>query len=94
MGRTTLVKHEIKTFDEWPIKQRALKVPIHQREGAEKQVEAMLQEDIIEPSFSPWASPVVLVKKTDGSMCFCVDYWKINAISIKDACPLPRIDDS
>ena len=65
LGRTTLAKHERQATDEWPVRQRAHGLPIHQRKENEKQVEAMLQEDITEPLCSPWASPVVLVKKKD-----------------------------
>ena len=94
LGRTDLVRHEIDTRDARPAKQRARRLPVHMREEASKQVAQLKENGLIEPSTSPWASPVVLVRKKDGSVRFCVDYRKLNAVTIKDAYPLPRIDDT
>jgi len=94
LGRTDIVKHDIITTTDRPIKQKPRRFPIHQRDEGNKIVEEMLGADVIEPSSSPWTSPVVLVKKKDGSTRFCVDYRKLNEISVKDAYPLPRIDES
>ena len=57
------------------------------------QVQQMLSSNVIRPSNSPWASPVVMVRKKDGSLRFCVDFRQLNAATVKDAHPLPRIDD-
>ena len=53
----------------------------------------MKSQGVIEESRSPWVSPVVMVKKKDGSLRFCVDYRKLNSITIKDSYPLPRVED-
>ena len=69
-------------------------MPITLRDQVEQMVGEMLSQDIIIPSASPWASPVVLVRKKDGGMRFCVDYRKLNSVTILDEFPLLRIDDT
>ena len=77
-----------------PIKQAPRRVLMHQQEVVRHHVEEMLQNGVVHPSTSPWASPIVLVRKEDGTTRFCVDYRKLNDVTRKDAYPLPRIDES
>jgi hypothetical protein len=92
-GHCGLVKHQIFTPGCPPIRQMAYRVPVIQREKIREHIQKMLEQDVIRPSCSPWASPVVMVKKKDGTDRFCVDYRKLNAVTKKDVYPLPRIDD-
>lgn len=93
--RTPMAKHRI-IIDEAvrPICQHPYRVSPKEREIIRNQVEEMLRDDVIQPSVSPWASPVVLVKKKDQTLRFCVDYRKLNAVTKRDVYPLPRIDDT
>ena len=86
------VKHTIDTGSSKPISQHPYRCSATARQEIEKQVNEMLQKGVISPSKSPWSSPVVLVPKPDGSLRFCVDFRKLNAVTIKDVYPLPRID--
>ncbi|GFX46466.1 retrovirus-related Pol polyprotein from transposon 297 [Trichonephila clavipes] len=90
----TNVKHRIFTGDHAPINQRAYRVSPTERRIIHEEVQKMLDEGIVQPSESPWSSPVVLVRKKDGSWRFCVDYRKLNSVTKKDVYPLPRIDDT
>ena len=94
LGCTGVVKHRIDTGESPPIYQSARRIPFALRGLVDDMVEDMLAQDIIQPSHSPWASPVVLVKKKDGSMRFCVDYRRLNSVTKRDVHPLPRIDDT
>ena len=94
MGRATMVEHHIKTGNHPPIKQAPRRLAPHRRALVDVEVDKMLESGVIEAAGGPWAAPVVLVKKKDGTMRFCVDYRRLNSITVKDAYPLPRIDDS
>jgi hypothetical protein len=76
-----------------PIKQKAYRLPLNKRKVVENCIDEMLEANIIRPSSSPWASPITLVDKKDGGTRFCVDYRQLNAVTIKDAHPLPNIQD-
>ena len=94
IGRTKLVKHTIDVGGARPIRQPLRRSSPQQRAETEKQVKELLETGMISPSDSPWASPVVLVAKKDGSKRLCLDFRELNAVTVKDAYPLPRIDDS
>uniref|UniRef100_A0AC35GGH6 Reverse transcriptase domain-containing protein n=1 Tax=Panagrolaimus sp. PS1159 TaxID=55785 RepID=A0AC35GGH6_9BILA len=91
-GKTTVTEHVIDTGDARPIKQPARPVPVPMRPEVKKLVENLLHQRAIERSSSPWNSPVVLVLKKDGTIRMCVDYRKLNAVTKKDAYPLPNQD--
>ena len=74
LGTTQLVMHQIDTGEHRPIKQPARRTPFALRKKIDELVEEMLSQGVIEPSGSPWASPIVLVQKKDGGVRFCVDY--------------------
>ena len=88
------MQHGINTQQAHPIMQPPRREPLGHKEVIRQEIQKMLDEDVIEPSTSPWASPVVLVKKKDGTVRFCVDYRHLNEATIKDAYPLPRIEDN
>ena len=93
-GRSKSVQHEIETNEGRPVRCGPRRLAPAGLRREQDCVKEMLTGGQIEPSDSPWASPVVLVTKKDGSTRFCVDYRWLNAMTIKDAYPLPRIDDS
>ena len=92
-GALSGVEHVIETSNHPPIKQLPHRVPFALRKQISDMVQDMLRDGIIQESASPWASPVVMVRKKDGTMRFCVDYRRLNAITRKDVFPLPHIDD-
>ncbi|KRZ81846.1 Transposon Ty3-I Gag-Pol polyprotein [Trichinella sp. T8] len=93
-GRTTQTEHHINTEDAQPIRLCPRRIPWHFREQMDGLHADMINKDIIEPSTSPRTAPVVLVKKKDGNVRFCVDFRKLNLVTKKDSYPLPRIDET
>ena len=94
LGQTDLVKHHIQLDNYTPIKDRYRRIPPHQYEEVRRYLKEMLDIGAIRRSNSPWASPVVLVRKKDGSLRFCIDPRKLNAQTVKDAYSLPHIEDA
>ena len=75
------------------IRQRAYKTPLPISKVVDDQVDEMLKAGVIQESTSPWAAPVTLTPKKYGSYRFCIDYCKLNAVTVKDSYPLPLIQD-
>ena len=90
---TQLAQHRIDTGSALPVAAAPYRVSPAQLAVIDTQVQDMLENGIIRPSSSPYSSPVLLVKKADGTDRFCVDFRKLNAITKKDVYPLPRVDD-
>lgn len=86
-------RHRIDTGSAHPIRQKPYRVSSSERKVIAEQVKDMMNKGVVQESSSPWAAPVILVRKKDGSWRFCVDYRRLNAVTKKDVYPLPRIDD-
>ena len=94
LGRTSLVQHTIDTGDAVPIKQRPYRTTPENKQEIDRQVNDMLERGIIPESVSPWSSPVVIVKKKNGEMRFCIDFRSINKITKKDSFPMPLVAET
>lgn len=95
VGLTNLAKHSIPVVPGTrPIRHAPRRLGVEKEIEVEKQIQKLQHQGQIEPASGAWSSPVVLVKKKDGSWRFCVDYRRLNAVTQYDAYPLPRIDES
>ena len=95
LGRCTLLEHHIDIVPGTrPIKQQPYRLPLAKCRDAEVEIAAMAERDLIEPSTSPWSSPAIIVPKKNGGIKFCIDYRRLNKVTIPDSMPLPRCDDS
>lgn len=93
-GCTDTILHRIPTGDAAPIRQRYRQIPPNLYAEVRALIKRMLEADVIKPSSSPWSSPIVLVRKKDGSIRFCVDYRQLNQVTRKDSYPLPRVEEA
>ena len=95
IGRCKVAKHRIVLEPNvLPHREGARRMSPEKADAANAEVNNLLALGMIQPSFSPWASGIVMVKKKSGEMRFCCDFRPLNEVTIKDAFPLPRIDES
>ena len=93
MGHTNATKHKIilKDLDTPPFKECFCRILPPQLDEVREHLKLMLDAGVVQLSNSPWCSAVVLVRKKDGSLCFCINLQRLNALTIKDSHPLPHI---
>lgn len=94
LGCTNLVTHDIPLLDGDPIRQRYRRIPPSDYDEVRAHIRQLLDSQIIWESCSPYASPIVPVRKKDGSLRLCVDYRLLNGKTRKDTFPLPRIEET
>ncbi|CAG2248610.1 unnamed protein product [Mytilus edulis] len=92
-GLTDIITHDVRTTSESPITLKPYRIPHAIRADVKLAIDEMLELGVIEPSMSPWSAPIVPIRKNDGTLRICVDYRKINQITIFDAYPTPRMDE-
>ena len=93
VGHTKAAKHKIvlKDPDTPPFKERFRRISPLQLDEVHAHLKMMLDAGLIQPSNSPWCNAVVLVRKKDGSLRFCIDFQELNSLTVKDSHPLPHI---
>ena len=93
LGKTNLYRHTIDTGEAKPIKLHPYRTSPRHLEFLKEEIANMLENQLIQKSFSPWSAPIVVVNKKNGKYRLCVDYRKLNAVTKPDAYPVPRITD-
>lgn len=92
-GRTNLIEYTLPLSSNEPVRSKAYPIPLSMRKTVENEISYMLELGIIEESESQYASPIVLVRKKDGSNRFCIDFRKLNKIALFDPEPIPNSDE-
>ena len=93
LGETNLITHSIDTGDVKPVKTVPRRLPYALRQELEEEMKKLTELGCIEPSNSPYASALVLVRKKSGGLQVCVDYRGVNKDTVPDRFPMPRIDE-
>ena len=93
VGKAVGGEHRIETGDSLPVALPVRRIAWVERDRINEEVSKMKAQNVVVDSDSPWSSPPVLVRKKDGSVRFCIDYRKLNEVTVADRYPLPRIDD-
>ena len=91
-GTTDLAQHHIKLTSDEPVRSRPYPVPYSMRESLKKDIADVIKVAVIRESDSPYASPVVVVKKKDNTNRVCVDYWKLSKLTVIDPEPMPTAE--
>ena len=92
-GKTELCKLRIDTGDALPIALRPYRPPDRMKEGVREEVDKLVELGVAEPSYSPWASPVVPVPKKDGSLRICIDFRRLNSVTVPDPYYMVTLDE-
>ena len=93
-GHTTSITHDIPLINPVPFRLPYRRIPPAMYEDVKDMLRDMKETGVIRPSNSPYASPIVIARKKDGTLRFCIDYRKLNAKTVRDAYPLPRIEEA
>ena len=93
LGLSKVGEHVIDTGNAEPIKDQPRRIPLGKRQAVVDNVKTMLETGVIRESNSPWSACPVLVTKPDGSLRWCVDWRRLNSVTVKDSYPMPRVED-
>ena len=94
IGHTNLVRHRIEITNDEAFKERYRRIPPNQMAEVKTVIDGMISEGAVRRSSSPWSNAMVLVRKKDGKLRPCIDFRKLNERTVKDAYPLPRMDET
>ena len=93
-GKTTLFEHEIRTQDVPPVRLKGRPLNPHMEANLKEQMDTWERQGVIEPSNSPWSFGLIPVQKKNGKTRWCVDFRRLNEITLKDSYPLPNMESN